>query len=122
DCHPSSDASRQQPVLDRERAALNTASGKVASCTSCGLVQALRDPFASADCRRCGATVHFRKPNQENRVWALVIAASILYIPANILPVMRIRTVASDDVHTILGGVIELWQLGSWDLAVIVFV
>jgi len=51
-----------------------------------------------------------------------VIAASIIYIPANVLPVMRVRTATSDGAHTILGGVIELWRLGSWDLAVIVFI
>jgi len=35
---------------------------------------------------------------------------------------MRVRTLTSDTMHTILGGVFELWRLGSWDLAVIVFV
>lgn len=93
-----------------------------ASCHSCGFVQHLADPEKSEPCKRCGEGIHFRKPDQKSRVWALVVAAWIAYIPANVLPVMRIRTVASDSEHTILGGVIELWGYGSWDLALIVFI
>src|SRR3546814_16496036 len=73
-------------------------------------------------CERCGAQIHLRKPDSFARVWALLIAASIAYIPANVLPVMQVRTATSDGAHTILGGVVELWRMGSWDLALIVFV
>lgn len=104
-------------------ATAEAANGRLtASCPCCGLVQGLGDEEEPESCRRCGARVYFRKPNQTARVWALVTAACIIYIPANVLPVMRVRTAASDGMHTILGGVIELWQLGSWDLAVIVFI
>ncbi len=94
----------------------------VASCEACSLVQGVSQDGIAQSCYRCGARLHLRKPNPTSRVWALVIAASILYVPANLLPVMRVRTLTSDTMHTILGGVIELWRLGSWDLAVIVFV
>ncbi|MGB3289444.1 MAG: paraquat-inducible protein A [Burkholderiaceae bacterium] len=99
-----------------------SADGPVASCESCGFIQSLPAADGHADCKRCGSRIHFRKPDSLARSWALVIAASIVYIPANVLPVMRVRTAASDGAHTILGGVIELWQLGSIDLAIIVFV
>ena len=91
-----------------------------ASCHACGYVQYQGD--ADAPCGRCGTHVHLRKPDQTARVWALLITAWVAYIPANVLPVMRIRTAASDSEHTILGGVIELWNYGSWDLALIVFI
>ncbi|MEO6984160.1 MAG: paraquat-inducible protein A [Paralcaligenes sp.] len=94
----------------------------VAACHSCGNVQNIVAVSGSYSCGRCGANNHFRKPNSEVRTWAFVIAASILYIPANILPVMQIRVPTGVTAHTILGGVIELWRLGSWDLALIVFV
>lgn len=94
----------------------------VTSCLACGLVQQLPDHEHSEPCRRCGERLHYRKPDQTSRVWALLLAAWIAYIPANVLPVMRIRTAASDSEHTILGGVIELWGYGSWDLALIVFI
>ncbi|ARP86230.1 paraquat-inducible protein A [Bordetella genomosp. 9] len=94
------------------------------SCAVCAQVQALpaADPEAQHQCVRCGSPVHLRKPDHLARTWALLIAASILYIPANVLPVMNIDSLLGDSAHTILGGVIELWQTGSWDIAVIVFV
>lgn len=94
----------------------------VAACLSCGCVQNLPSVLQDVPCLRCGAHVRFRKAAPLARGWALVIAAGILYIPANLLPVMVIRTPAGTTSHTILGGVIELWDLGSWDLALIVFV
>ncbi|GAB2898932.1 paraquat-inducible protein A [Paralcaligenes sp. KSB-10] len=94
----------------------------VEACLSCGNVQNATEHDSPHNCSRCGARIHFRKPDSSARTWAFVIAASILYFPANILPVMQIRTPTGQTGHTILGGVIELWKLGSWDLAVIVFV
>lgn len=93
-------------------------------CHVCGQVQAVQRgaPEGRHHCLRCNAVVHLRKPDHLNRTWALLIAAAILYIPANILPVMNIDSLLGNSAHTILGGVIELWQTGSWDIAVIVFV
>jgi paraquat-inducible protein A len=93
-------------------------------CHVCGQVQALprNAPEARHNCVRCNAGVHLRKPDHLNRTWALLVAAAILYIPANVLPVMNIASLLGDSAHTILGGVIELWQTGSWDIALIVFV
>ncbi|MCD8504455.1 MAG: paraquat-inducible protein A [Burkholderiaceae bacterium] len=53
--------------------------------------------------------------------WALLLAAAILYIPANALPVMYITTISGRQGHTILGGVIELANMGSWGIAGVVF-
>ncbi|HEY9279112.1 MAG TPA: paraquat-inducible protein A [Eoetvoesiella sp.] len=94
----------------------------VAACSACGFVQNISSLRQNPPCHRCGAGVHFRHRNPLSRGWALVVAASILYIPANILPVMQISMPTGSTSHTILGGVIELWHLGSWDLALIVFV
>ncbi|MDB5969699.1 MAG: Paraquat-inducible protein [Hydrocarboniphaga sp.] len=95
----------------------------VAGCTACGQVVRLSENCDGAPCPRCNAPLWHRKRYSFSRTWALLIAAGILYIPANLLPIMRTRTLggaARDD--TILSGVVELWQAGSWDLAVIVFV
>jgi paraquat-inducible protein A len=56
------------------------------------------------------------------RTWALMLGAAILYIPANMLPIMKVSSLGSDSAHTILGGVIELWHMGSWDIALVVFI
>ncbi len=89
-------------------------------CHVCGLVcrdTRTEDPA----CPRCGAQLHRRKVASISRTWALLVAAFILYLPANLLPIMRTVSLGSVDDNTILSGVVELWVKGSPDLAVIVF-
>lgn len=95
---------------------------QLSACLACGYVQPSSVGVQAASCKRCYATVRRRKPDVGARVWALLLAAGIVYIPANVLPVMQVRTFTGNTTHTIVGGVIELWNMGSWDLAVIVFV
>lgn len=61
-------------------------------------------------------------PAQIKRTWALLMTAVVLYIPANLLPIMYIDAINGSSGHTIMGGVIELWQMGSWDIALVVFI
>ena len=92
----------------------------IIGCHVCGLV--CREPaFDDAACPRCGATLHRRKPDSLRRTWALLIAAFLLYIPANVLPIMRTVSLGDVDDNTIISGVVELWVKGSPSLAVIVF-
>jgi paraquat-inducible protein A len=72
-------------------------------------------------CRRCGAHLHHRKPNGIARCWALVIAALVLYIPANIYPVLTVVQLGSGAPSTILGGVEELITAKMYPLAALVF-
>ncbi len=90
------------------------------ACHACGYVQNLTSPQGQA-CRRCGAWVRFRLPGL-SRTWMLVVAACVLYVPANVLPVLQFRSPLGVSEHTILGGVLELWGQGSQGLAVIVFI
>ena len=96
------------------------------ACHACQLV--VRFPAhahgddVTALCPRCGAVVHRRKPNSLSRAWALAIAATILYIPANVYPVMTVISFGKGDPSTILGGCKELLLHGMWPLAIIVFV
>lgn len=66
--------------------------------------------------------MHTRKPASFARTWALLIAAVVLYIPANVLPVMYTSSLFGAQKDTILSGVVYLWTSGSWPLAVIVFI
>lgn len=94
----------------------------VIGCSACGLVcQAVAVP-EHAHCPRCNAALHRRKPNSLSRTWALLITAAMLYIPANLLPMMVTTTLFDSRSDTIVSGVIVLWRGGSWDLATIVFV
>ena len=95
-------------------------------CHVCGLVISsdMSDRDDSTEelaCPRCGSTLHRRKPYSYMRAWALMIAAFLLYIPANVLPIMRTASLNDIDDNTIISGVVELWVKGSPDLAIIVF-
>jgi paraquat-inducible protein A len=93
------------------------------SCHVCGLVCRATEPeLADRGCPRCHAPLHRRKPNSIGRSWAYLLAAAIAYIPANLLPIMLTNTLFERRQDTILSGVLELWNSGSWDLALIVFV
>jgi paraquat-inducible protein A len=72
-------------------------------------------------CPRCRAPLHLRKPRSVSTTAALVVTAAVLYIPANLLPVMHTHTFLSDDDDTIMSGVISLAQQGSWPIALLVF-
>ena len=65
--------------------------------------------------------MHVRKPDSLSRSWALLLAAYVLYIPANLLPMMVTSTIFGVQEDTIMSGVVLFWTSGSWMLATIVF-
>lgn len=73
-------------------------------------------------CTRCGALVHARRPNSLVRTWALLVTAAILYIPANVLPIMTVSSLGKGDPSTIMSGVIQLVQHGMIPIAAVVFI
>jgi len=75
-----------------------------------------------ASCPRCGAVVTPRKPDAIARSWAFLLAATALYLPANLLPVTNTASLAGPQSDTIFSGIVYLWAAGSWVLAVIVFI
>jgi paraquat-inducible protein A len=77
---------------------------------------------AESRCPRCQARLHERKPHSLAITTVLVIGAAVLYIPANVLPVMTTRTFFDDENDTIMSGVLVLLQSGSWPIAVLVFI
>ena len=77
---------------------------------------------AHTRCGRCNGRLHRRKPDSFNRSRAYLIAACILYLPANLLPVMITTSLFGEAQDTILSGIIYFWVSGSWILAVIVFI
>ncbi|KVL22086.1 paraquat-inducible protein A [Burkholderia cepacia] len=96
----------------------------MASCHVCGLVQTLAVDRREipAHCARCGSMLHQRFPNSLARTWAFLLAAMILYIPANLLPMMRTSSIVGSQSDTIMSGVVYFWVSGDWPLAVVVFV
>lgn len=98
----------------------SAASLGLVSCHTCSLVS--RADEDEALCPRCGSPVHFRKPGSLNKTWAYLIAAIILYVPANTLPMMATSSLFGSSDDTIISGVLFLWDDGSWYLALVVFI
>jgi paraquat-inducible protein A len=81
-----------------------------------------RQATGPADCPRCGAPLHSRKPNSIARTWALVLAAVVFYIPANVLPVTHTTSLGVVQSDTIMSGVIYFIHSGSWPIALVIFI
>ncbi|MFL9976620.1 paraquat-inducible protein A [Paraburkholderia graminis] len=107
---------------------LTASKAGLLKCHACGRVarrataHAARAAHIAQSCPRCGAALHRRNPNSLARTWALLISAAILYIPANLLPVMHTSSLVGSEDDTIISGVIYFWTSGSWPLAIVVFV
>jgi paraquat-inducible protein A len=89
-------------------------------CLQChGTVRALNLKYPR--CPRCHAHLFERKPHSLGVTAALLILAAILYVPANLLPVMYTRSLLEDERDTIMSGVLVLLH-NSWPIAVLVFI
>jgi len=105
-------------------AAVTGMSRALVSCHDCSLL--VKAPphgeHTKALCPRCGAGLHARKNDSIRRTWALMLAAVVMYVPANLFPVMKVTSVGKAQADTILSGVMYLLHHGQWPLALIVFV
>jgi paraquat-inducible protein A len=94
----------------------------LAACEQCDqVVRADATDRHGHICPRCAAPIHHRKPDSLSRSWALALTAAILYIPANVLPVMTVVSFGKGAPDTIVSGVIELLHAGMWPIALLVF-
>jgi paraquat-inducible protein A len=73
-------------------------------------------------CPLCGAALHLRVTDSLQRTIALVFTAIILYIPANLLPIMTTTQLGTPEDSTILGGVVLLIHHGSYPIAAVIFI
>ena len=91
-------------------------------CHDCGLLARLPAHAAhAARCARCGGALHARKARSIERTWALLLAAAICYVPANLLPIMTVTSLGKPQSDTIMSGVVYLLTHGMWPLAAVVF-
>lgn len=100
------------------------AAAGLARCGICG--ELVRWEPAAAHrrrhCRRCGGVVYRRRPNSVSRTWALVLAALVMYVPANTLAMTKIIHLGSVESDTVLGGVRVLFAQGWVPVAILIFV
>ena len=77
---------------------------------------------ARTECWRCHEplwTIRFRRTSL---TVALLLAASVMLIPAQLLPIMETVALGTTEPQTIIGGVLTLWESGDVPIAIIVFV
>ena len=72
-------------------------------------------------CSRCGAALYPRVPRSISRSWALLVAAAICYVPANLLPIMTVSYLGKGEPSTIISGIIDLINNGMIPNAAVVF-
>ncbi len=103
---------------------MTAAAASLLSCHSCNLLSKMSGSHghSHALCPRCGAPLHQRKTNSLTRTWALVIAAFIFYIPANVLPITVVISLGKTQADTIMSGVIYFMLTGMWPIALVIFV
>ena len=106
----------KKPGLNDE----DVTNSKVVNCHTCGFL--VIEEKIQHSCPRCTAPLHHRKTNSIETTWALLAAATILLIPANVYPVMTVIRFGQGEPNTILSGVLHLIEAGMWGLAMIVFI
>lgn len=112
-------------IAPQTRAAPDEAIGRAAFlvCHGCGQLARRTDSGDPdhAACPRCGAALHHRKPESLARATAFLIASAILYVPANLYPIMTVISLGKGHPDTILSGVVTLIAVGMWPVALLVF-
>ena len=98
-------------------------NSSIIGCHACGLVQRLEPlpPGAVAECPQCGSLVAKAKSDSLARTAAFSLAALLLYVPANIYPILRMDFHGIFTESTVWDGCVKLFQDGQWFIAVIVF-
>ena len=92
------------------------------ACSDCDLLQRIPvlPPGGTARCPRCGHTLASDKPDSLERTLALTLAAAIVFLIANVTPLMGLSAVGRQASTTILGGALEMWLQGNEITAVLV--
>ncbi|MCE0494830.1 PqiA/YebS family transporter subunit [Vibrio salinus] len=91
-------------------------SQQLTGCQFCGALV----PHNEKSCPRCHHLIHSRKKNSLSKTCALLCAASILYIPANLYPIMITTFLGQAEPSTIIGGIILLWEMHSYPVALVI--
>jgi paraquat-inducible protein A len=91
-------------------------------CRTCGLVVSREALRIDPRCPRCQSRIEQRTPFSIETTLAWLIAGIVFYLPANLLPVMHTSGLLGEQDSTILGGILEFWRSGDWDIALLIFI
>jgi paraquat-inducible protein A len=90
-------------------------------CRTCRLAVSRALLKVDRRCPRCHSRIEHRTPFGSEVTLAWLIAGVVFYIPANLLPVMHTSGLLGEADSTILGGILEFWRSGDWDIALLIF-
>jgi len=90
-------------------------------CRTCGLAVTRASLRLERRCPRCQSRIEHRASFSTEMTLAWLIAGMVFYIPANLLPVMHTGGLLGEADSTILGGILEFWRSGDWDIALLIF-
>ena len=93
---------------------------KLIRCPVCEAVNI--DTGKENTCRRCGSQIYHHRNFSTEKSWSFLITAMIAYIPANLYPMLITKQFGTEEGNTLLGGVVTLWEHGSYPIAIIIFV
>jgi paraquat-inducible protein A len=112
----------ENPDIDRPVHNQALADTSLIACPHCDLLQRLPDlpPGASARCPRCNKELWRRRTDSLDRTLALSIAAAILYVVANCVPMLGLTAVGHEAFTTVFGGAVQLWHDGEEIVAALV--
>ena len=115
-------SSYSQTVITKS-ANVALADTSLAACPSCDLVQRLPElaPAQRASCPRCATELRRRHEDSLNRTLALAVAAGILLIIANTVPMIGLTAVGYESFTTVVGGAVKLWKNNEEAVALLVF-
>ncbi|WJV52066.1 membrane integrity-associated transporter subunit PqiA [Prodigiosinella aquatilis] len=96
-------------------------SGLLQGVRSCSCCMAIL-PADQQICPRCHTHGHARRRHSLQWTLALLITSALLYVPANIMPIMVTESLGNRTTSTIMSGVSLLWDMGSYPVALVIFV
>jgi paraquat-inducible protein A len=88
-------------------------------CPICGAVNI--DKGNKNICRRCASPIYKHRNFSTEKSWAYLITAMIAYVPANLYPILVTKQFGQQEANTIIDGIIMLWELGSYPIALVIF-
>jgi paraquat-inducible protein A len=94
---------------------------KMSEYIRCSICEAVNiDTKKEITCRRCKQRIYHDKGYSYQQTLAYLITAMILFIPANFYPMLSTNTLGETTTNTIIGGIIVLWEHGSYPIALII--
>ena len=100
------------------------ADESLVACHACDLLQRLPAlvPGESARCPRCDTELWRPVADSLDRTLALALAAAVLYVVANTVPMLGLSAVGHEASTTVLGGCRQLWHDDEQIVAVLVLI